>query len=247
MDHIAHFRFYEELNDFLPIERRKRDFSLDFDGKPAIKDIVEAIGVPHVEIDLILVNGRSVDFKYILQNGDRVSVYPVFESLDISPVMHLRPQPLRHPQFILDVHLGTLARYLRLLGFDCWYDNHYEDGQIIRESVQSDRIILTRDVGLLKNKAVTRGYWLRNVMPKLQAREVLQRFDLLRQIKIFLRCMVCNGLIKPVQKENVIEQLPPKTRIFYQEFYQCEQCQKIYWQGAHFKKMQDLIKDLTTP
>ncbi len=240
----AQFRFYEELNDFLPIEKRKQDFVFSFQGNPAIKDAIEAIGVPHVEVDLILVNGESKDFNYPLRDHDQVSVYPVFEAFDISPVTHLRPQPLRQPQFILDVHLGTLARYLRLLGFDVWYDNGYDDVEIVRIAFQQSRIILTRDLGLLKNKIVTRGYWLRNVKPKQQVSEVLDRFNLREQVKVFSRCLVCNGFIEPVPKQAILDQLLPKTKMYYEKFFQCQQCHKIYWQGAHFKKMLALVNEL---
>jgi len=240
----AHFRFYAELNDFLQASKKSHEFIYPFQGRPSIKDAIEAIGVPHTEVDLILVNGHSVDFSYLLQDQDNVSVYPVFESLDITPVIHCRPQPLRVTRFILDVHLGTLARYLRLLGFDVWYDNQYDDLQIIRLALQQQRIILTRDVDLLKNKLVTHGYWLRAVNPKQQTKEVINRFDLKNQVQPLTRCMVCNGFIHPVPKAQIIDQLPPKTKIFYHDFYQCQHCQKIYWQGAHFQKMLTLINEL---
>ena len=154
----AEFRFYEELNDFLPLARRKVDFSCEFAGTPAVVDLVEAIGVPHTEVDLILVDGTSVGFGHRLCGGERVAVYPVFELLDISPLNHLRPEPLREPCFVLDVHLGRLARYLRLLGFDVLYETDYEDAQIAAISCAEGRIVLTRDKGLLKRGAVQRGY-----------------------------------------------------------------------------------------
>ena len=126
----ASFRFYEELNDFLPRENRKRAFDYAFNGTPAVKDAIEAIGVPHTEVDLILVDGVSVGFAHLLQGGERVAVYPTFERLDISPLNRLRPQPLREPRFILDVHLGKLARYLRLAGFDAAYGDEADDAAI---------------------------------------------------------------------------------------------------------------------
>lgn len=244
MKKTAQFRFYAELNDFLVPTQRQQDICYYFEGQPAIKDAIEAIGVPHSEVDLILVNGHSVDFSYLLKDNDSVSVYPVFESLDITPLVCCRLRPLRNPQFILDVHLGTLTRYLRLLGFDCHYENNYDDKQIIHLALQQQRTILTRDVGLLKNKLVTHGYWLRNTLPKRQVAEILKRFDLLNQTKPFTRCLVCNGLIQPVPKAQIVDQLPPKTKIFYQDFYQCQACQKIYWQGAHFQKILSLSRTL---
>ena len=174
----AEFRFYEELNDFLPLTRRKVDFSCEFAGTPAVVDLVEAIGVPHTEVDLILVDGASVGFGHRLCGGERVAVYPVFELLDISPLNHLRPEPLRELRFVLDVHLGRLARYLRLLGFDVLYETDYEDAQIAAISCAEGRIVLTRDKGLLKRGAVQRGYWLRKTAPREQLAEVVQVLDL---------------------------------------------------------------------
>ena len=123
--HKATFRFYEELNDFLPKEKRKKRFEHNFIDRASVKDVIESFGVPHTEVDLIIVNGESKNFSYIINDGDDISVYPVFESIDISNLQKLRPEPLREPKFILDVHLGTLARYLRMLGFDTNYRNDY--------------------------------------------------------------------------------------------------------------------------
>jgi len=193
MIHQATFRFYEELNDFLPSDKKKVAFQRSFEGNPSIKDVIESIGVPHVEIDLILVNGISVDFKYILHDQDIVSVYPVFETLELSNVTHLRNKPLRETKFILDVHLGKLAKYLRMLGFDTLYQNDIPDAQIIRISLAEHRIILTRDIGLLKVRTVTHAYFIRDQHPKMQLIEVLWHFDLFHSIDPFNRCIKCNG------------------------------------------------------
>jgi len=166
----AYFRFYEELNDFLPQEKRKKLFPYEFNGTPSIKDAIEAIGVPHVEIDLILVNSLSVDFSYKLKNADSVSVYPVFESFDIASVTHLREKPLRDLKFVADVHLGKLTKYLRLYGFDTYYRTDLNDEEIIDLAGSDKRVILTKDKGLLKNKKVTRGYYIRSRYPRYQLR-----------------------------------------------------------------------------
>ena len=172
------FRFYEELNDFLPPERRKLEFELHFDRRTSIKDMIESLGVPHTEIELILVNGQSVDFSHIVEDGDRISVYPVFESLDVSPLIRLRPAPLRDTRFVVDCNLGRLARYLRLLGFDCLYQNNYTDDDVAQISQRQHRIVLTRDRRLLQRKIITHGFYVRAVNPKEQVREVLRRIDL---------------------------------------------------------------------
>jgi len=196
----VYFRFYAELNDFLPLERRMLGFVHTFEKNPSVKDTIEALGVPHTEVDLILVNGESVDFAYLLRDGDRISVYPVFEAIDITPLLRVRPQPLREIRFVLDVHLGKLANYLRLFGFDTLYQNDYEDAQLAQISRSEKRILLTRDMGLLKRNLVTHGYFLRETNPKFQLREIIRRFDLFRLITPFRRCISCNGLVHLVDK-----------------------------------------------
>jgi len=193
--------------------------------------------VPHSEVDLILANGESVGFQYRLQDGDRIAVYPVFEALDISPIIRLREKPLRQSRFVLDVHLGKLARLLRMLGFDVCYRNDYTDRQIITIAIDDGRIILTRDRRLLFAKAVTRGYWVRSTEPESQCRELLERFDLYSQIKPFSRCMLCNGAIEPVDKSRIIDRLEPGTKRHFDTFYCCGQCGKVYWKGSHFDRM----------
>src|SRR5512141_2127853 len=141
----SQFRFYEELNDFLPEERRKREFAIEIDRARSVKDAIESAGVPHTEVDLILVDGRSVGFDHVLRGGERVAVYPMFERLDISPLVHLRPRPLRDPRFVADTHLGKLARHLRMAGFDVLWGNDWDDDRIVALSGAGRRTILTRD------------------------------------------------------------------------------------------------------
>ncbi len=242
MQYQAFFRFYEELNDFLPLEKQKQSFAYYFNGTPSVKDAIEALGVPHTEVDLILVNGISVKFDYLLKPADYISVYPVFESLDISPLVRLRPEPLREVKFVLDVHLGKLARLLRLLGFDSFYRNNLMDDEIIEISLNERRIILTCDRGILKNKKVTHGYFIRNSNSELQLSEVVQRFDLYSKIQPFRRCLKCNGLIQAVEKKKILEFLLPQTRKAFHEFFQCMNCQQIYWKGSHYQRMQEKIE-----
>lgn len=237
----ATFRFYEELNDFLPLDKRKVNFAHTFQGEPSIKDVIENIGVPHVEVDLILVNGKSVNFKYLLQNKDSVSVYPVFETLNISSVTHLREKPLREMKFILDVHLGKLAKYLRILGFDTFYRNNCDDPEIIRISLDEQRIILTRDLGLLKVKKVTHGYYIRNQQPLEQLREVMNYFDLFDLIQPFTRCAKCNGFLQLTAKSEIDDQLEPLTRKYFDKFYRCANCRSIFWEGSHYARLKSVI------
>ena len=236
-------RFYEELNDFLAPELRKRAFDHDFERRTSVKDMIESFGVPHTEVEIILVNGRSVDFSHIVQDGDRISVYPVFESLDVSPLIRLRPEPLRTPKFVLDTNLGRLARYLRLLGFDCLYENDFEDAIVAKISSDQQRTLLTRDRALLQRRIITHGYFVRAVRPRLQVPEVLSRFDLYRLVAPFSRCIRCNGALQDVDKATVEDRLEPKTRKYFDTFRICTGCGQIYWQGSHYERSMRLVDD----
>jgi len=238
------FRFYEELNDFLPKHRRKTDFEGEFKGKRSIKDMIEALGVPHTEIDLILVNGKSVDFNYILQNKDRVGVYPVFESLNITDVTLLRKIPLRRHKFIADINLGNIVKYMRLLGFDLYYDSLLSTRKIIDISKRESRVILTKNRKLLKFKDVTHGIFIRPGITKEQIRQIIDYLDIRDNIKPFSRCLRCNTLLKSVSKEKILDRIPPRTKEFCDEYVQCQSCDKIYWKGTHFFNMKKVVRQI---
>ena len=240
--HRIQIRFYEELNDFLPEVKRKKRFTHHYIDRTSVKDLIESLGVPHTEVDLILVNGKSVNFKYLINDEDDISVYPVFESLDISNVQHLRSKPLRKPKFIADVHLGKLTKYLRMIGFDVYYKNNLDDEEIINISIKERRAILTKDRGILKRNEVTHGYWVRSIKVEEQVKEVIQRFDLQKEMKEFSRCLECNDLLKSIKKETIIEQLPLKVAQTQNEFYQCPSCKKIYWKGTHQQRMLKFVQ-----
>lgn len=246
-EHLAEFRFYEELNDFLPPHKRKRALPYRFDGRPAVKDPIEAFGVPHTEVELILIDGRSVDFGYRLRPGDRVAVYPMFESFDISPLLKLRERPLRRIAFVVDANLGKLAKRLRMMGFDALYDNAYPDARIADIAAAEGRIVLTRDRRLLFAKRIEHGYWVRSTCPDAQIGEVLQRFDLYRQIRPFRRCIACNGLFEAVAKADILDRLAPKTRLYYEAFYRCRDCGRIYWEGSHVENMRRRLENARAP
>jgi len=239
----ALFRFYAELNDFLAPHRRFVAFSHPCDGRSTVKDMIESLGVPHTEVDLILVNGESVNFSCRVQSSDRVSVYPVFEAIDISSVACVRPGPLRQTRFVLDGHLGRLAAYLRMLGFDTIHQNHCRDEDLARISCDEHRILLTRDVGLLKRSAVTHGHWMRETRPRLQLAEVVERFDLYGSIAGFTRCLRCNTTLNSVEKESITARLDECTRKLHTEFFTCRTCGRIYWKGSHYERMRRMIAD----
>ncbi len=237
----AEFRFYEELNDFLPPERRKRTFAYACAERATVKNAIEALGVPHTEVEIILVNGRSVDFSYLMKDGDRVAVYPQFESIDVTPLLRVREKPLRQPRFIADSHLGGLAKYLRLLGFDTLYRNDISDGEVASIAASERRIVLTRDRDLLMHRAITHGCYVRAMKPSRQLEEVLTRLDLFRSTQPFTRCLCCNHPLEAIDKAVLAERLPPDTLSYYDEFRTCRDCDRIYWPGSHYRRLRQVI------
>jgi len=237
----ARVRFYGDLNDFLPPEKRGVAVDYFFEVSGSVKDMIETLGVPHTEVDLILVNSESVDFSWLVKDANLVSVYPLFSTIDITPIMRVRPQPLRHIRFVLDIHLGRLATYLRLLGFDSLYRNDFRDEELARISCIEDRILLTRDRGLLKRARITYGYCVRESDIRRQVLEVLRRFDLFSSIAPFRRCLRCNELLQPVSKESIRHKLPPRVERDYNEFHICPVCGRIYWKGTHYERMHTFI------
>lgn len=246
-EQVAEFRFYAELNDFLPAEQRQRSLLYHFRGHPGIKDPIEVFGVPHTEVDLILVNGQPVGFDYQLQAGDRVAVYPIFKSPEFAALSGLRQQTLHPPRFILDVNLGKLAKSLRLLGFDSRYRNDYRDADVAKIAVSEQRIVLTRDRRLLFAKLIVHGYWVRSVHVERQIAEVLRRFKLYDSVRPFMLCPICNGKLAPVPKVDVLDHLEPKTKLYYEVFHRCIDCGQIYWQGSHVENMRQRFAGLLTP
>jgi hypothetical protein len=236
----ARFRFYAELNDFLPDENRGKELTRHFSVSGPVKDFVESFGVPHTEVDLVLANGQPVDFSYQVSDGDRVSVYPVFESLDISSVSHVRPAPLRAPRFLLDVHVGRLAAYLRMAGFDALYGKQTSDAELADIVAREGRVLLTRDRYVLMRTAVERGYWVRSTVPKQQLLEVVKRFDLVGSLRPFTRCLACNTVLEEASRESVLGRLPPKIKD-KDVFHVCPGCQRVYWEGTHYERMSTLL------
>jgi hypothetical protein len=237
---VARFRFYSELNDFLPDENRGKELTRHFSVSGSVKDFVESFGVPHTEVDLVLANGKPVDFSFQVTDGDRVSVYPVFESLDISSVSRVHVAPLRALGFLLDVHLGRLAAYLRMAGFDALYGKQASDAELAAIVAREGRVLLTRDRYLLMRTAVERGYWVRSTVPKQQLLEVVKRFDLASSMQPFTRCLACNTILEEASRESVLERLPPKIGDMG-VFHICASCQRVYWEGSHHERMSTLL------
>lgn len=243
----ATFRFYADLNEFLPPLRRQKSFAYPTYGETqSVKHLIEANGVPHTEVELILANSCPVDFSYMVQPGDLISVYPAFRSPVIDIPNLLRPAVPNPARFLLDNHLGKLARYLRLLGFDTWYFNdRYDDDQLAQIAHDDNRIMLSRDRGLLMRSLIVHGYCLRTKDSREQVKATLQRFQLHDQIMPWRRCLRCNGFLKPVAKEHIEDRLEPKTKQYFHEFQICADCEQIYWKGSHFKRLDKFVMEIT--
>jgi uncharacterized protein with PIN domain len=235
------FRFYGELNDFVRPGHRARRFAHRLHGPASVKDTIEGLGVPHPEVDVVVVNDRAVDFGYLLCNGDRVAVYPRFRSLDLGEVTRVGdsvPEPVR---FVLDIHLQKLASLLRLAGFDA--EVRDEDAAIARRGGQDGRVVLTRDVELLKRKKVRWGYWVRSTDPTRQFLELVRRFDLAGRAQPFSRCLRCNDPLRPVAKTEVMDRLLPRTRTAFNDFHVCDACGRIYWRGSHYQRLRRFLDE----
>jgi uncharacterized protein len=237
-------RAYAELNDFLAPAARGTTVRRPFRSHQTVKDVIEALGIPHTEVDLILADGQSVGFSHRPSSGVRLAVYPVFESLDIAPVGRLRPTALREPRFVVDVNLGRLARLLRLVGFDVHYDRRLDDDALADVSDEEHRIVLTRDRRLLQRRQVTHGLFVRADRPFDQIVDVLRRLDLGRRLAPFTRCLRCGGLLTEVTKADVLDHLEPLTRVHYNDFARCEGCGQVYWNGSHHRRLDQLVETI---
>lgn len=242
MGNQANFMFFVDLKSMLVRRYRTAPVVYYFRDHPAVKDPVESMGIPHTEVDVILVNGRSVGFDYQINHGDSIAVYPPFSAVPVSPLVRLSP-PLTAPvTFILDVHLGKLARRMRLLGFDTLYRNDFSDIELIQTALEQRRILLTRDLGILKHRCLVFGTLVRSDCVDKQIQQILTRYRLHGQIRPWQRCMLCNGRLEPVAKSEILHRLEPKTRRYYQEFHRCTDCDRLYWQGSHYEKIEKWLE-----
>lgn len=230
----ARFTFLPDLNNFLTHERREGSFGYAFAQGQSVKHLIEAAGVPHTEIGQVMVNGQPVGFDYRVQGSDQVTVFPARAENE-------KPGAAR---FVLDNHLGRLAAYLRMMGFDALYRNDYQDEELARISAEEHRILLTRDRRLLMRRAVIYGYCLRSLNSQQQLLEVTRRYRLHGLMAPFQRCLRCNGKLQPASKDSVYDQLQPLTRLYYDEFHLCPDCGQVYWKGSHYDHMRSLLENL---
>lgn len=235
-------RFYAELNEHLPQNLRQIEFPYGVSEGTTLSVMLGLLGVPSNEIDLVLADGQSVGLSHVLKNGERVSVYPVFDSLDVTPVTKMDERPLRRMRFVLDVHLGKLAHHLRMLGFDTLYRNDYARSDLLEIAASDDRILLSKGVKLIESSDITAGYRVRSSDPREQLIEVLRRFDLWRAVHPFQRCLDCNTVLRLEEKNSLASRLPEKVRDLYHRFNLCSSCGRIYWEGTHFLRMKEFIE-----
>lgn len=241
---IATFRFYAQLATFLAPQRRARSFESRCAEAATTKHMIEALGVPHTEVDFLLVNGEPAGLDRILHDGDRVAVYPKFESIALGELPRVRELLPGPPRFIADAHLGGLARLLRMAGFDTLYDNNYRDGDIEDIAEQEERIVLTRDRELLKRRGIEVGCYVHALKAAEQFREIAGRLDLAPQMHAFTLCLSCNAPLRSVDKALVAERLPPAVRASHEEFSTCDVCRGVFWKGSHWKRMCELLEGI---
>ncbi len=230
----ARFDFSPDLQPLLKRDLRGQSVEMRFQGRQSVKHLIESLGIPHTEIGTLNANGRSIGLEYITQDGDRIEIQPV------APV-----NLTEEPRFVLDGHLGRLASHLRMLGLDCLYDNGYEDDELVRVSVEEERVLLTRDRLLLMHKVITQGYLLRSLNSTEQLHEVVQRYGLVKWVRPFQRCLNCNHLLEPVEKEMILEKLEPLTKKYFFDFKLCPACDQVYWKGSHYEKMLRVIESIS--
>ncbi len=240
----VHVRCYAELNDGLPAWMHQRMFSYKMREGESVGELTQSLGLSPEGVDLVLVNGVSVNWSHVLHEGDWVSLYPVFESFDISAVTRLRTEPLRQPRFVLDVHLGKLANHLRMLGFDTAYSTQARDADLVALATNEARTLLSKDRELIEKGNLPRRYRVRATDARLQLIEVLRRFDLFNCFRPFTRCIRCNTPLVPVGREAILHRLPPKVQEAYNEFQLCTECNQVYWKGSHYERMREFIEEI---
>lgn len=238
-------RCYAELNDYLPMGQRQRELEVALFDAASVGALIARLGIPIARVEVALVNGMSSGLDRALRDGDRVSLYPMFESFDVAPLLHLRRDPLRQIRFVADAHLGRLARYLRLLGFDTLFENDPGDAELVRISVEEHRILLSRDRRLLERRSLTHGLRIPATRPREQLAYLVDRLALFGLFKPFTRCTVCNGKLSSVAREALGVQVPARVRAAFDSFLRCSGCGRVYWQGSHYERLRNLVEQLS--
>jgi hypothetical protein len=244
----ARFRFHGELGDFLPRERREAAFDYACARAATLKNAIEALGVPHTEAALVLVNGQPATLARIVREGDAVEVWPWEAENRGQTAISGAPEPPEPrqncalcPVFVADAHLGGLARFLRMLGYDTVHGNNLPDAEIRRLAWQERRIVLTRDRELLKCREIARGCYVHARKPEAQLREVAARYDLAAQARPFTLCLICNLPLSEIEKSLIERRLPPEVAARHHSFRRCAGCERLYWPGSHYARMRSAL------
>ena len=232
--------FFGDLDFFLGSKFRSQPVKRTLSERTSIKDVIESCGVPHPEVDTILVNGQAVGFDHTLVNDAEVTVFPVANRDTFTTYKRL--QQIDIHRFVADGHLGTLTRNLRLFGVDVAYSSRADDRQLLDIMARENRALLTRDRRLLMHSIVQHGYCPRSQTGDRQTIEVLRRFNLIELIAPFTRCLRCNAQLQDAAKAEVIQDLEPLTKIHYDQFRRCHGCGQIYWAGSHFQNLEKRIE-----
>lgn len=235
------FRFYEELNDFLPRHLKKVDIETETIGKRSVKETIKGFGVPPSTVDLVLVNGQPVDFDYIFKHGDRVSVYPVFEKLNIRNVSLLRKFPLRRVRFIADVDLHDMVQLMRMLGFDTTFNVNYSVPDIVETSGKENRIILTKQKDLLKSDSVTHAVQVCSGPAAKQVCHLMDDLDIEDRVNPFSRCIRCNTRLENRQTNAILDRISPETDRIFEKYLHCRSCRKDDRQNRSRQLKVDII------
>ncbi len=243
----ATFCFHEELNEFLRPEQRGREFSVPCARNATTKHMIEALGVPHTEVEVILVNGLAAGFDRLLSDRDRVAVYPRSDSPVVAPMLRLREWPLPVTHFVADSHLGGLARLLRMAGFDTLYRNDFRDSELADIARHDRRIVLTRDRDLLKQRGISHGCYVHALKPERQFGEIVARLDLGCSFRPFTLCLECNAPVREIEKTYVFRQLPPSVQARHEHFTICDCCGRVFWEGSHWQHMRQLLDKMIGP
>jgi uncharacterized protein with PIN domain len=237
----VHVRLYGTLGDFVAPDRRGVGFDVELNGRRSVKDLIESVGVPHCEVHVVLVDGAGVEFEHVVAGGERMAVYPHFSEIDVGALPTAGAPPPSAPRFVLDGHLGRLAAYLRAAGYDVAHDRDADDAAIARRAADEGRVVLTRDVGLLKRSLVRHGAFVRATDPRKQLDEVVRRFRIADQARPFTRCLRCNTPLVALPKEQARDRVPPRVFERFEEFVECPTCGRAFWRGTHHAALLDVM------
>ncbi|WP_250452776.1 Mut7-C ubiquitin/RNAse domain-containing protein [Caballeronia sp. ATUFL_M2_KS44] len=243
----ARFHFHHELNDFLARSQRGCTFECACPKASSTKHMIEALGVPHTEVDLVVRNGRPAGFDVQIEEDDLIEAYPPHRAPpDMADGALLLRPPMKASDlhFIADAHLGGLAQLLRLGGFDTHYDNNFADDEIERLALEESRIVLTRDRELLKRRTVLRGCYVRALQPDEQWREIAERLDLAPHVRAFRLCLMCNAPLRRATPDEIDDRVPDGVRQRHTRFVTCDVCRRVFWEGSHWKRMRARIDAL---